>query len=161
MSTRRGHARVLFNEGAFAEDIMRSGRAGAKVLREARAQFEREGVEISTLRRCDPEGRDGTKLHRCLFRRHSRRARNLRRTTSSYGSRGCRKPLDHQRSESTRLIWPAPIPRVAPSLAITIALGGGRKASRLAAMRGYSGRSTAGQLNITFDSYNVGVIISA
>jgi hypothetical protein len=59
---RRGHARVLFNEGAFSEDTMRSGRAGAEALREARSQFERDGVEIKALRRCDPEGRDGTKL---------------------------------------------------------------------------------------------------
>src|SRR5262245_42107106 len=41
---------------------MRSGRVGAKVLREARSHFERDGVEIKALRRCDPEGRDGTKL---------------------------------------------------------------------------------------------------
>jgi hypothetical protein len=40
LSIRRGHARVLFNEGAFAEDTMGSGRAGAEALREARAQFE-------------------------------------------------------------------------------------------------------------------------
>lgn len=66
MSIRRGHARVLFNEGAFAEDTMRSGRAGAKALREARSQFEREGVEIKVLRRCDPEGRDGTTLAACF-----------------------------------------------------------------------------------------------
>jgi hypothetical protein len=63
---RRGHARVLFNEGAFAEDTMRSGRVGAEALREARGQFEREGVEIKTLRRCDSEGRDGTKLPACF-----------------------------------------------------------------------------------------------
>jgi hypothetical protein len=63
---RRGHARVLFNEGAFAEDTMRSGRAGAKALREARSQFEREGVEIKILRRCDPEHRDGPQLPACF-----------------------------------------------------------------------------------------------
>ncbi|MGC1165096.1 MAG: hypothetical protein WA862_03215 [Solirubrobacterales bacterium] len=38
------------------------GRAGAEALREARNQFGREGVEIKTLRRCDPEGRDGEGL---------------------------------------------------------------------------------------------------
>jgi hypothetical protein len=63
---RRGYARVLFNEGAFAEDTMRSGRAGAQALREARSQFEQDGVEIKALRRCDPEGRDGTKLPACF-----------------------------------------------------------------------------------------------
>jgi hypothetical protein len=45
---------------------MRSGRAGAEALREARSQFERDGIEIKTLRRCDPEGRDGTKLPACF-----------------------------------------------------------------------------------------------
>jgi hypothetical protein len=66
LSIRRGHARVLFNEGAFAEDTMRSGRAGAEALREARSQFERDGVEIKALRRCDSEGRDGTRLPACF-----------------------------------------------------------------------------------------------
>ncbi|HSS43649.1 MAG TPA: hypothetical protein VLK37_13990 [Solirubrobacterales bacterium] len=66
MSIRRGNARVLFNEGAFAEDTMRSGRAGADALRKARSEFERAGVEIKALRRCDPEGRDGTKLPACF-----------------------------------------------------------------------------------------------
>lgn len=37
-----------------------------EALREARSQFERDGVEITTLRRCDPEGRDGTKLPACF-----------------------------------------------------------------------------------------------
>lgn|SRR5512146_308187 len=66
MPIRRGHARVLFSEGAFAEDTMRSGRTGAKVLRETRGRFEGEGVEIKTLRRCDPEHRDSTKLPACF-----------------------------------------------------------------------------------------------
>ena len=66
MSIRRGHARVLLSEGAFAEDTMRSGSAGAKALREARGQFERDGVEIKSLHRCDPEHRDGTKLPACF-----------------------------------------------------------------------------------------------
>ncbi|HEX5608520.1 MAG TPA: hypothetical protein VFX45_00345 [Solirubrobacterales bacterium] len=66
MPIQRGHARVLFNEGAFAEDTMRSGRAGAETLRETRGQFERDGVEIKALRRCDPEGRDGSELPACF-----------------------------------------------------------------------------------------------
>jgi hypothetical protein len=45
---------------------MRSGRAGAEALREARSQFEQDRVEIKTLRRCDPEGRDGTQLPACF-----------------------------------------------------------------------------------------------
>jgi hypothetical protein len=45
---------------------MRSGRAGANALRDARSQFERDGIEIKSLRRCDPEGRDGTRLPACI-----------------------------------------------------------------------------------------------
>jgi hypothetical protein len=45
---------------------MRSSRARAQALREARSQFEQDGVEIKILRRCDPEGRDGTKLPACF-----------------------------------------------------------------------------------------------
>ncbi len=45
---------------------MRSGRAGAKALREARSKFERDGAEIKALRRCDSEHRDGTKLPACF-----------------------------------------------------------------------------------------------
>jgi hypothetical protein len=45
---------------------MRSGRAGAKVLREARRGFECRGAEIKALRPCDPEHRDGTKLPACF-----------------------------------------------------------------------------------------------
>jgi hypothetical protein len=66
LSIRRAYARLLFNEGAFAEDTMRSGRAGAATLREARGRFEQEGAAIKTLRRCDPEGRDGTSLPGCF-----------------------------------------------------------------------------------------------
>jgi hypothetical protein len=62
----RGYARVLFDEGAVVEDTMRSGRAGAKALREAKGRFGPEGVEIRSLRRCDSEGRDGTKLPACF-----------------------------------------------------------------------------------------------
>jgi len=66
LAIRRGHARVLFSEGAFAEDTVRSGRAGAKALREARRQFECQGAEIKALRPCDPEHRDGTELPACF-----------------------------------------------------------------------------------------------
>jgi len=66
LAIRRGHARALFNEGAFAEDTMRSGWAGAEALRKARSRFDQDGVEIKALRRCDPEGRDGTELPACF-----------------------------------------------------------------------------------------------
>ena len=66
MAVKRGHARVLFGEGAFAEDIVRSGRTGARILRETRRRYERDGVAIASLRRCEAEGRDGTRLPACF-----------------------------------------------------------------------------------------------
>lgn len=66
MAAKRGHARVVFDHVAFAEDTVRSGRTGAEVLRRARATFEVEGVAFSSLRRCEPEGRDGTRLPACF-----------------------------------------------------------------------------------------------
>ena|ERR1700761_4786692 len=66
MASKRGYARVLFEEASFAEDTVRGPRTGAGVLRSARATFERDGVPLSSLRRCDAEGRDGTRLPGCL-----------------------------------------------------------------------------------------------
>lgn len=66
MAAKRGHALVVFDEIAYAEDTVRGGRAGAGVLRSTRTRFEREGVPASSLRRCDPEGRDGTRLPACF-----------------------------------------------------------------------------------------------
>jgi hypothetical protein len=36
------------------------------MLREAHSQLERDSVDIKVPRRCDPEGRDGTKLPACF-----------------------------------------------------------------------------------------------
>lgn len=62
MAVKRGHARVVIDEIAFAEDIVRSGRTGATILREARRRYERGGVAVASLRACEAEGRDGTEL---------------------------------------------------------------------------------------------------
>jgi hypothetical protein len=45
---------------------MRSGRTGARVLRETRRRYERGGVTVTSLRSCEAEGRDGTKLPGCF-----------------------------------------------------------------------------------------------
>lgn len=66
MAAKRGHARVVFDEVAYAEDTVRSGRAGASVLRSARIRLERDGTAVSSLRRCEAEGRDGTRLPACF-----------------------------------------------------------------------------------------------
>lgn len=39
---------------------------GPRRCARARSRFERDGVEIKTLHRCDPEGRDGTELPACF-----------------------------------------------------------------------------------------------
>lgn len=66
MAVKKGYARVSFNEDAYAEDMLRCGRNGAAVLRETRSRYEAEGVEITKLRSCEAEGRDGTKLPGCF-----------------------------------------------------------------------------------------------
>ena len=66
MAAKKGHARVVFDEVAYAEDTVRSGRAGASALRSARGRFERDGTPVSSLRRCEAEGRDGSRLPACF-----------------------------------------------------------------------------------------------
>ena len=66
MSPQKGYGRVVFDEGAYAVDTVRSGRTGADVLRQTRVRFEREGVVLADLRDCESEGRDGTRLPGCL-----------------------------------------------------------------------------------------------
>ena len=66
MALEKGHARVVFDEPAFAEDVMRSGRTGAAVLQETRRRYERDGVAVASLRSCEAEGRDGTELPGCF-----------------------------------------------------------------------------------------------
>jgi hypothetical protein len=66
VAVKKGHARVSFNEDAYAEDMLRCGRNGAAVLRETRNRYESEGVAIAELRRCEAEGRDGTRLPGCF-----------------------------------------------------------------------------------------------
>lgn len=49
----------LFNGGAFTEDTMLSGRAGAKALQEARSQFEQHGIEIKACAAVIPKAATG------------------------------------------------------------------------------------------------------
>ncbi len=66
MTIKPGHARVVFDEAVFAEDVMRSGRTGAAVLQETRRRYERDGVTVERLRSCEAEGSDGTALPGCF-----------------------------------------------------------------------------------------------
>lgn len=66
MAIKPGHARVVFDEVALGEDVMRSGRGGAAVLQETRRRYERDGVAVERLRGCEAEGSDGTELPGCF-----------------------------------------------------------------------------------------------
>ncbi len=66
MAVRRGYAEVSFNEDAYGEDMLRCGRNGAAVLRATRRRYEDEGVAIASLRRCEEEGSNGTRLPGCF-----------------------------------------------------------------------------------------------
>lgn len=58
--------RVHFDELALAEDLSHATSAGRRVALDARRQLERDGVDVEQLQRCDPHGRDGTRLERCV-----------------------------------------------------------------------------------------------
>ena len=57
---------VRFDELAFAEDISHATAPGRWVALDARGQLERDGVDVDTLLRCQADGRDGTRLERCV-----------------------------------------------------------------------------------------------
>lgn len=57
---------VHFDELAFAEDMSHATTAGRSVAVDARRRLEREGVDVATLQRCQAQGRDGTRLERCV-----------------------------------------------------------------------------------------------
>jgi hypothetical protein len=57
---------VRFDEEAFTEDTHHASSAGHEVARRERARLERDGIAPSELRRCQAEGRDGTRLDGCV-----------------------------------------------------------------------------------------------
>lgn len=57
---------VHFDEPAFAEDISHATAAGRRVAVDARRELERDGVDVGVLLRCQEQGRDGTRLERCV-----------------------------------------------------------------------------------------------
>jgi len=58
--------RAHFDELAFAEDLSHATAAGRRVALDARRRLERDGIDIGQLKRCDPLGRDGTRLERSV-----------------------------------------------------------------------------------------------
>ncbi|HYQ78504.1 MAG TPA: hypothetical protein VEP91_05260 [Solirubrobacterales bacterium] len=55
-----------FDAGAFREYVAGSSPVGQGAAEIARRDYEANGVPVSDLRPCDPEGRDGTVLPQCL-----------------------------------------------------------------------------------------------
>jgi hypothetical protein len=62
----RGNAPVVFAETPFAVDTERASQAATQVGRDARRQYEHDGIPVTMLRRCEAEGNDGTQLSGCL-----------------------------------------------------------------------------------------------
>ena len=54
-----------FDPDAWERDIERSTPAGRDAAESVKRDYERSGVPREQLRRCEPEGRDGTKLPDC------------------------------------------------------------------------------------------------
>lgn len=57
---------VVFDDAAWAEDILRASAAARAVAADARGTFEEDGVAIDQLKACAAEGPDGTELPHCL-----------------------------------------------------------------------------------------------
>jgi hypothetical protein len=57
---------VRFDELAFSDDLEHATPAGRDVAQAARQRLERDGTDLQEFRRCDPDGRDGTRLANCV-----------------------------------------------------------------------------------------------
>lgn len=63
---RRGHAPVVFDEAASAEDMAAASPGGRREAAAAREALEREGISTERLRPCLAEGPDRTVLEACV-----------------------------------------------------------------------------------------------
>jgi hypothetical protein len=61
-----GHARVIFDEAAFGEDLIRTTDTGRSVALETRSAYDRDGCPVEDLLACDSEAQDGTRLPGCV-----------------------------------------------------------------------------------------------
>jgi hypothetical protein len=57
---------VVFDDIAWAEDLLRASATARRVGTEARGEFETKGVPIAQLKACEPEGPAGTRLPHCV-----------------------------------------------------------------------------------------------
>jgi hypothetical protein len=65
-SSRRGVARVEFDELAWSEDMAAASTSARVVADHERLRLERDGQLVSDLRPCDAESPDGTSLPGCV-----------------------------------------------------------------------------------------------
>ncbi|HWD69123.1 MAG TPA: hypothetical protein VG293_02950 [Solirubrobacteraceae bacterium] len=61
-----GRFEVRFDELAFTDDLAHATPAGRDVAQAAKQRLERDGTDLSDFKRCDPNGRDGTRLPNCV-----------------------------------------------------------------------------------------------
>ncbi len=61
-----GRFEVRFDELAVIDDLAHATPAGRQVAMAARERLEREGADPADFKRCDPHGRDGTRLANCV-----------------------------------------------------------------------------------------------
>jgi hypothetical protein len=57
---------VVFDDAAWAEDMLRASAGARAVAEDARGAFKENGVPIDQLRACAAEGTDGTALPHCV-----------------------------------------------------------------------------------------------
>ena len=63
---RRGHAKVIFDDLAFTEDIEGGSANGRAVARATRHAYERHGCPVNELLACQDEATDETRLPGCV-----------------------------------------------------------------------------------------------
>jgi hypothetical protein len=61
-----GHARVVFDESAWQEDVRNATDAASKIAEQTRARLERHGQPIDALLACSAEGPENTSLPGCV-----------------------------------------------------------------------------------------------
>lgn len=63
---RPAHAPVVFDDRFWSRDLARTSARGRTAATNTRREYERHGCRVSTLRRCEAEGPDGTRLPGCV-----------------------------------------------------------------------------------------------
>jgi hypothetical protein len=65
-SRRPGYAPVVFDDHIWSQDLARTSVHGRAVVTSTRRAYDRRGCPVTSLRRCEEEGADGTRLPGCV-----------------------------------------------------------------------------------------------